>query len=109
MSVKIKSTLLFAAVFGIAAIGIPQRSDAQTPMTDSALAGSSEPSSPSLCLCENAWDFNTPFGVPGFGPIRPNDVGASLAQLQIGDSPAVIGDKHLASRSLKREALHIQP
>ena len=99
-AIKIKSMLLFAAVFAIAALGIPQRASAQTPTEDPTTAESMEMSS-SLSLCENAWDFNAPFGVPGFGSIRPNDVEASLALIQIGGSPAVDGNKHLASRSFK--------
>jgi len=106
MTVKM---LLFATVFGIAATGIPQRTDAQTPMAAPAIAESAESTSPSLCLCENAWDFNVPFGVPGFGPIHTNDVEASLDQLKIGGSLAVVGNKHLATRTFKREAPHIHP
>jgi len=97
-AIQIKSTLLFAAVFAIAALGIPRWASAQTPTEDPTTAASTEMSS-SLSLCENAWDFNAPFGVPGFGSIRPNDVEASLALIQIGGSPTVDGKKHLATPS----------
>ena len=90
------------ALLAIAALVIPQRAGGQTPMVEP------EASSPSLGLCENAWDFNAPFGVPGFGPLRPNDIEASLALIQIGGSPVFAGEERLASRSLKRDALHIQ-
>lgn len=32
-------------------------------------------------LSENAWDFNAPDGVPGFGALTPEDVGALLDRL----------------------------
>ena len=105
-AIKIKLMLPFAAVFAIAALVISQRASAQTPMEDPAIAASTAASS-SLSLCENAWDFNAPFGVPGFGPIRPGDVEASLALMQTGASPAFAGKEYLSTQASKREALHI--
>ena len=102
----IKCMRLSAAILAIAALGIPQKASAQTPMGDSTIAGSTAASSPSLC--ENAWDFNAPFGVPGFGPIRSNDVEASLAFIQIGGAPVFASREHLATQSLQRDALHLQ-
>jgi hypothetical protein len=33
-------------------------------------------------LAENAWDFTAPHGVPGFGPLQPNDLaGLTVAQV----------------------------
>jgi hypothetical protein len=32
-------------------------------------------------LAENAWDFTAPDGVPGFGPLTPNDIARQAAQL----------------------------
>jgi len=108
-AIKIKSMLSFAAVFAIAAFGIPQRASAQPPTEDPAIVAFTEAASPSLGLCENAWDFNAPFGVPGFGPIRPNDVEASLALIQLGGSLTVADNKHFPIQSFKREARHIHP
>jgi hypothetical protein len=42
-------------------------------------------------LSENAWDFNAPGGVPGFGPLTPEDirrlVDALTGKSEAGDSP----------------------
>ena len=105
-TIKITSMQLLAAVFAIAALGIPQRASAQTPMTNPTIAWSTDTGS-SVGLCENAWDFNAPSGVPGFGPIQPGDVEASLALIQIGASPAFAGKQRLSTQASKREALHI--
>src|SRR5207302_4676808 len=44
-------------------------------------------------LSENAWDFNAPGGVPGFGPLTPEDIRRLLDELagtpEAGDPPAV--------------------
>ena len=32
-------------------------------------------------LAENAWDFTAPDGVPGFGPLTPNDIARQAAQV----------------------------
>jgi Protein of unknown function (DUF3306) len=42
-------------------------------------------------LAENAWDWNVPGGVPGFGPLRPTDDVAQLVAQVIGKAPG--GDK----------------
>jgi hypothetical protein len=104
----IKYMRLSAAILAIAALGIPQKASAQTPMGDPTIAGSADTASSSPSLCENAWDFNAPFGVPGFGPIRSNDVKASLALMQIGGSPTFVSKERLATQSLNRDALHIR-
>lgn len=35
-------------------------------------------------LAENAWNFNAPAGVPGFGPMRPDDDMAALLAHALG-------------------------
>jgi hypothetical protein len=37
-----------------------------------------------VALAENAWDFNDPSGVPGFGPMRPGDDMAALLAQALG-------------------------
>ena len=39
-------------------------------------------------LAENAWDFNAPGGVPGFGPTVPLEVAQRLASQMLGDDNA---------------------
>jgi hypothetical protein len=42
-------------------------------------------------LVENGWDFTSPAGVPGFGPMRPeDDTTALLAQVLGQKSPPVV-------------------
>ncbi len=106
-TINIRCMSLSAAILAIAALGVPQGASAQTPMGDPTIAGSTEATSSSPSLCENSWDFNAPFGVPGFGPIRPNDVEASLALIGIGTPLAFVGAERLATQSLKRDAPHI--
>jgi hypothetical protein len=42
-------------------------------------------------LAENAWDFNAPGGVPGFGPLRAVDDALRLAAQLAGATPAAVG------------------
>jgi hypothetical protein len=98
---------LSAAILAIAALAIPPMTRAQTPMGRAMTADSMEAASPAPCLCENAWDFNAPFAVPGFGPLRPSDVEASLALIGIGTPSAFAGTERLATE-LKHDGLHIQ-
>jgi hypothetical protein len=43
-------------------------------------------------LAENAWDFNAPGGVPGFGPLRAIDDVERLAAQVMGALPAAASD-----------------
>ena len=106
-TINIRCMSLSAAILAIAALAIPQAARAQTPMGRAMPADSTEAASSLPSLCENSWDFNAPFGVPGFGPIRPNDVEASLALIGIGTPLAFVGAERLATQSLKRDAPHI--
>jgi len=51
---------------------------------------------PGETLSENTWDFNAPYGVPGFAPMRPtDDVRAMVAGMHSG--PSLLGDVTLAA------------
>jgi hypothetical protein len=49
---------------------------------------------PAAGLAENAWDFTASAGVPGFGPMRPDDDMAALLAHALGQqaSPSVIAE-----------------
>jgi hypothetical protein len=66
-------------------------------------------------LAENAWDWNVPGGVPGFGPLDPtHDVAQLLSQvigklpehsvLGAGDPPAARGNRPIAGPSVADQA-----
>jgi len=107
-TINIRCMLFFAAILAIAVLAIPKVAPAQAPIGLASTADPTEEAWTSPVLCENAWDFNSPFGVPGFGPLRPNDVEASLALIGIGTPLAFGATERLASKSLKRDAFHVQ-
>jgi hypothetical protein len=47
-------------------------------------------------LAENAWDFTAPDGVPGFGPLQPNDIArltvAQVAEQIAPESPPTVAE-----------------
>ncbi len=64
------------------------------------------PTSGAAGLVENGWDFTAPAGVPGFGPMRPDDdMAAPLAQaLGRQASPPVVVEAAHQARSEPRPA-----
>jgi hypothetical protein len=53
-------------------------------------------------LAENAWDFTAPDGVPGFGPLQPNDI-ARLTVAQVAEEIAPDGPSAVAEPLRNRE------
>lgn len=50
-------------------------------------------------LAENAWDFNAPDGVPGFGPLRPTDDVARLLAQAVGREAALGLTRDVAAKT----------
>src|SRR5581483_4419299 len=53
-------------------------------------------------LSENAWDFEKPGGVPGFGPFAPDAAGQLVAQVFGGGSPVSGAEPATSARSQAR-------
>jgi len=75
-------------------VGVAQ-SETASPQTPAFAAGR-DGAAPGETLSENTWDFNAPYGVPGFAPMRPtDDVRAMVAGMHSG--PSLLGDVTLAA------------
>jgi hypothetical protein len=67
---------------------------AQAQPADVAVTNAIAPSGAAAGLAENAWDFTASTGVPGFGPMRPDDDMTALLAHALGQqaSPPVIAE-----------------